>query len=99
MASSAGSAREMTPLELMRHRNGLMHSAESIRNGREFETRPTDVFIVTYPKYARDATFRATRGADDSEPSSPRARVLASRFDPLTRARRSPRSSGAARRG
>lgn len=68
MASSAGSAREMTPLELMRHRNGLMHSAESIRNGREFETRPTDVFIVTYPKYA---TRRFARRGVPTIPSPP----------------------------
>ena len=77
MASSAGSEREMTPLELMRHRNGLMHSAESIRNGREFETRPTDVFIVPYPKYAtrHNAMMRVptTPSPPPRAPSSPRA--------------------------
>ena len=40
----------MTPLELMRHRNGLMHSESSVANGRGFVPRPTDVFVVTYPK-------------------------------------------------
>ena len=40
----------MTPLELMRHRNDLMHSEESIDAGRTFAPRPTDVFVVTYPK-------------------------------------------------
>lgn len=68
MASSAGSEPEMTPLELMRHRNGLMHSAESIRNGREFETRPTDVFIVTYPKCA---TRHLARCGMPTTPSPP----------------------------
>jgi hypothetical protein len=42
--------RHMTPLELMRHRNDLMHSKASICAGRSFAPRPTDVFIVTYPK-------------------------------------------------
>lgn len=104
MASSAGSERDMTPLELMRHRNGLMHSAESIRNGREFETRPTDVFIVTYPKCATRP--RAMRVPTTT---SPPPRPLASDREPRPRtptyldspmrARPSPRSPGAARRG
>jgi aryl sulfotransferase len=34
----------------MRHRNDLMHSFDSIGNGRCFTPRPSDVFIVTYPK-------------------------------------------------
>ena len=42
--------RTMTPLELMRHRNDLMHSKDSIAAGRSFTPRPTYVFIVTYPK-------------------------------------------------
>jgi len=45
-----GTPDAMTPIELMRHRNSLMHSEESVRKGREFATRSTDVFIVTYPK-------------------------------------------------
>ena len=45
-----GTPEAMTPIELMRHRNSLMHSEESVRKGREFATRSTDVFIVTYPK-------------------------------------------------
>jgi hypothetical protein len=44
--------RKMTPLELMRHRNDLMHGKDSIASGRTFTPRPTDVFIVTYPKCA-----------------------------------------------
>ena len=39
-----------TALETMKRRNTKMHSAGSIEAGRTFATRPTDVFVVTYPK-------------------------------------------------
>jgi len=41
---------ETTPLELMWTRNKGMHTEESVANGRNFATRPTDVFVATYPK-------------------------------------------------
>jgi hypothetical protein len=41
---------EPTPLELMALRNSLMHSEASMKAGREFKPRPSDIFIVTYPK-------------------------------------------------
>jgi hypothetical protein len=42
--------RNRLALELMRTRNGLMHSEESVAVGRGMTARPTDVFVVTYPK-------------------------------------------------
>ena len=46
----ATSRRNRLALELMASRNGRMHSAESVRYGRSFSPRPSDVFVVTYPK-------------------------------------------------
>ena len=40
----------LPPLERMAARNAAMHSEASIVKGREFKPRPTDTFIVTYPK-------------------------------------------------
>jgi len=40
----------LTPLERMAVRNGLMHTAPSVEAGRAFKPKPTDVFVVTYPK-------------------------------------------------
>ena len=37
-------------LELMGTRNGRMHSEASVSAGRQFKPKPTDVFVVTYPK-------------------------------------------------
>ena len=37
-------------LQLMSARNSRMHSPESVKVGRSFKPRPTDVFVVTYPK-------------------------------------------------
>mmetsp|Transcript_113931 Transcript_113931/g.368128 ORF Transcript_113931/g.368128 Transcript_113931/m.368128 type:complete len:330 (+) Transcript_113931:157-1146(+) len=37
-------------LELMAQRNKGMHSERSVAAGRSFKPRPTDVFVVTYPK-------------------------------------------------
>lgn len=37
-------------LQLMSVRNKRMHTAESVAEGREFTPRPSDVFVVTYPK-------------------------------------------------
>ena len=45
-----GDAPQVTPSELMKQRNSLMHSEESIANGRGFTPSADDVFIVTYPK-------------------------------------------------
>ena len=42
--------RNSLALELLSVRNGFMHSEESVRVGRAFKPRPTDTFIVTYPK-------------------------------------------------
>ncbi len=56
-----GTPEAMTPIELMRHRNSLMHSEESVRKGREFATRSTDVFIVTYPKCVLPVVFPLPR--------------------------------------
>jgi len=44
---AAADARSMA---VLKGRNSKMHTAESIRHGRSFAPRPTDVFIVTYPK-------------------------------------------------
>lgn len=41
---------ELTPLELMGQRNKGMHSEQSCRHGTSFTPRPTDIFVVTYPK-------------------------------------------------
>lgn len=41
---------ELSALELMGQRNKGMHSEQSVAIGREFCPRPTDVFVVTYPK-------------------------------------------------
>lgn len=41
---------EPTPLELMAKRNKGMHTEASIAVGRSFKPRPSDVFVVTYPK-------------------------------------------------
>eukprot|EP00927_Polykrikos_kofoidii_P073452 TRINITY_DN69490_c0_g1_i1.p1 TRINITY_DN69490_c0_g1~~TRINITY_DN69490_c0_g1_i1.p1 ORF type:complete len:328 (-),score=51.98 TRINITY_DN69490_c0_g1_i1:44-1027(-) len=38
------------PIDLMRKRNLGMHSEKSVSAGRAFSPRPTDVFVVTYPK-------------------------------------------------
>jgi aryl sulfotransferase len=40
----------INPLSLMRERNAMMHSVLSVENGRAFRAKPTDVFVVTYPK-------------------------------------------------
>ena len=37
-------------MAILGERNGRMHSAESVRVGRAFRPRATDVFVVTYPK-------------------------------------------------
>ena len=37
-------------LARLRERNGGMHSAASTERGRSFKPRPSDCFIVTYPK-------------------------------------------------
>lgn len=42
--------RNRLALELMSARNRHMHSATSVAHGRSFRPRPTDVFVVTYPK-------------------------------------------------
>ena len=42
--------KDPTPLELMGLRNQGMHSAGSVAAGQSFKPRPTDVFVVTYPK-------------------------------------------------
>ena len=42
--------RNRLALELMSTRNQRMHSAKSVEVGRSFKPRPTDVFVVTYPK-------------------------------------------------
>mmetsp|Transcript_116009 Transcript_116009/g.323109 ORF Transcript_116009/g.323109 Transcript_116009/m.323109 type:complete len:333 (-) Transcript_116009:141-1139(-) len=44
------SGEEPRPLELMARRNRGMHSAGSVAAGRSFKPRPTDIFVVTYPK-------------------------------------------------
>ena len=48
--ADATKRRNRLALELMSARNSRMHSAESIRIGRSFTPRPSDVFVVTYPK-------------------------------------------------
>ena len=40
----------LSPLDRMAARNAKMHGEESIRLGRAFKPRSSDVFIVTYPK-------------------------------------------------
>ena len=37
-------------MELMSTRNKFMHTAESVRVGRAFKPRKSDIFVVTYPK-------------------------------------------------
>jgi len=46
----ASALEELNALELMGQRNKGMHSERSITAGRGFGPRPTDVFVVTYPK-------------------------------------------------
>eukprot|EP00746_Dinoflagellata_sp_MGD_P114128 gnl/MRDRNA2_/MRDRNA2_50715_c0_seq1.p1 gnl/MRDRNA2_/MRDRNA2_50715_c0~~gnl/MRDRNA2_/MRDRNA2_50715_c0_seq1.p1 ORF type:complete len:345 (-),score=70.09 gnl/MRDRNA2_/MRDRNA2_50715_c0_seq1:29-988(-) len=46
----ADASETMKPLDLMDKRNQNMHEEESIRCGRTFKPRSTDVFVVTYPK-------------------------------------------------
>jgi len=43
-------AKGLAPLELMARRNKGMHSERSTAHGRGFTARPSDVFVVTYPK-------------------------------------------------
>jgi len=47
---AVASEEELTPLELMARRNKGMHSERSVAHGQSFRTRPTDVFVATYPK-------------------------------------------------
>lgn len=42
--------RNLKGMDLMKARNKLMNSPGSVRRGRDFKPRPSDVFIVTYPK-------------------------------------------------
>ena len=42
--------RDEIAMELMSTRNKFMHTDESVKIGRAFKPRPTDVFVVTYPK-------------------------------------------------
>lgn len=42
--------RNRLALELMSTRNQRMHTAKGVEIGRSFKPRPTDVFVVTYPK-------------------------------------------------
>ena len=48
--SEAIARRNRLALQLMSTRNSRMHSEVSVRAGREFKPKPTDVFVVTYPK-------------------------------------------------
>jgi hypothetical protein len=50
LLSDAVKRRNRLAVELMSLRNQRMHSEESVRHGRQFRPRPTDVFVVTYPK-------------------------------------------------
>ncbi|KAJ1449229.1 P-loop containing nucleoside triphosphate hydrolase protein [Pelagophyceae sp. CCMP2097] len=50
MSATEDAQRDAALLALLRERNGRMHSEVSIAHGRGFATRPSDVFIVTYPK-------------------------------------------------
>jgi hypothetical protein len=50
LLSDAVKRRNRLAVELMSSRNQRMHSEESVRHGRQFRPRPTDVFVVTYPK-------------------------------------------------
>ena len=50
LLADAVERRNRLALELMSTRNQRMHSAESIAVGRKFQPRPSDVFVVTYPK-------------------------------------------------
>ncbi|KAH8061664.1 sulfotransferase [Aureococcus anophagefferens] len=43
-------ASDAAAMAILGERNGRMHSPESVAAGRSFATRPSDVFIVTYPK-------------------------------------------------
>ena len=46
----ATARRNRLALELMASRNRRMHTEKSVAYGRSFTPRPTDVFVVTYPK-------------------------------------------------
>jgi hypothetical protein len=48
--SDAVARRNRLALELMSARNRHMHSTHSVEYGRSFRPRPSDVFVVTYPK-------------------------------------------------
>jgi len=39
-----------TSIKLLQERNRRMHSEKSIKNGLDFQPKPSDVFVVTYPK-------------------------------------------------
>lgn len=49
-AAHASRRRNALALELMSTRNRLMHSSHSVSVGRNFVPKPSDVFVVTYPK-------------------------------------------------
>ena len=50
VAKAQATRRNELAWELMALRNKGMHSARSVEVGRSFTARPTDVFVVTYPK-------------------------------------------------
>ena len=71
-------ASDAAAMAILGERNGRMHSPESVAAGRSFATRPSDVFIVTYPKcgttwvsaichFLRVAGDRETLAADFGE--------------------------------
>mmetsp|Transcript_50069 Transcript_50069/g.112754 ORF Transcript_50069/g.112754 Transcript_50069/m.112754 type:complete len:359 (-) Transcript_50069:123-1199(-) len=57
-------------LEVMVERNKKMHSSKSVETGRNFKTRPSDVFIVTYPKcgttWVTQICHQLRTGGDDA---------------------------------
>ena len=50
LAAAEAKRKNELAMELMATRNKFMHTAESVRVGRAFKPRRSDIFVVTYPK-------------------------------------------------